>query len=177
MKRTPLHRKTPLRRSKRTRPPIPRKLIQSLAAPSSVTEQMRSALGDPAPMFREISPRKRSKYARRPRDMPRMLWTKHQPCAVGSLIGVELWLSPVPPGRCSGPVEAHHAGVRGVGQKATDDTVIPLCAGHHRALTDRAGAFAGWPRGAVKRWEMAMVALYQERYRLEHPAFGEAALY
>lgn len=109
-------------------------------------------------------PRRRTKYARRERDTARMLWTKAQPCAVGCMLGVEYWRGPVAPGRCTGPVEAHHAGMRGVGQKAADDTVIPLCSGHHRALTNRSGAFAGWPSGAVKRWELAMVAVYQQRY-------------
>lgn len=80
------------------------------------------------------------------------------------MITAELWSASMPPGRCSGPIEAHHAGVRGLGQKAPDDTVIPLCSGHHRHLTDRSGPFSGWPRGAVKAWELAMVELYQRAY-------------
>jgi hypothetical protein len=78
------------------------------------------------------------------------------------------------------PSRPHHAGEHGYGNKARDDTVIPLCKHHHEAITNRTNrksVFHGWPRGAVKRWELAMVALYQERYRLEHPQFGEAALY
>lgn len=34
--------------------------------------------------------------------------------------------------------EAHHAGVRGLGQKADDRTAIPLCAHHHRTGRDSA---------------------------------------
>lgn len=97
-----------------------------------------------------------------------MLWTKTLQCALtvpGQSAG-SLWLGP-PPDRCKRAIEAHHAGEHGVGQKAPDDTVIPLCDHHHDALTDRRGVFSGWPRGAVKTWELAMVALYQSRYRDE----------
>lgn len=94
-----------------------------------------------------------------------MLWTKSLLCALyvpGQASGPP-WLGP-PPDRCQRVVEAHHAGERGVGQKAPDDTVIPLCGHHHACLTDRRGAFSGWPRGAVKQWELAMIAVYQRRY-------------
>lgn len=37
---------------------------------------------------------------------------------------------------CSGPIEAHHAGVRGLSQKAPDETAVPLCSGHHRTGRD-----------------------------------------
>lgn len=32
---------------------------------------------------------------------------------------------------CSGVIHAHHAGLRGLGQKASDDTALPLCSFHH----------------------------------------------
>lgn len=34
------------------------------------------------------------------------------------------------------PIHAHHAGVRGLGQKAGDDTAIPLCVQHHQTGKD-----------------------------------------
>lgn len=70
---------------------------------------------------------------------------------------------------CSGHVEAHHAGEHGMGAKADDDTCIPLCSSHHRDLTDRRGVFAGWPPRSLKAWELAAVAHYQARYA-EHLA-------
>jgi hypothetical protein len=51
-----------------------------------------------------------------------MLWVKGQPCLMRGV-----W------DRCSGPVEADHAGRRGIGQKAHDSTCIPLCHRHHQA--------------------------------------------
>lgn len=95
-----------------------------------------------------------------------MSWVRQRPCAVGHgggpLCG-ELWLGPVPD-RCSGHVEAHHAGERGLGRKAPDDTVIPLCQHHHRCITDRSGCFSGWPTRAVKTWELAVIAHCQAVY-------------
>lgn len=106
-----------------------------------------------------------------------MGWVKSLPCCLALMEALRLrcdhpdgdrllglWHGPFAFGDCRGAVEAHHAGERGYSQKAPDDTCIPLCEGHHRALTDRAGIFAGWPRGAVKAWELAMVELYQRAY-------------
>lgn len=47
---------------------------------------------------------------------------------------------------CTGRIEAHHMGVRGIGQKADDTTCVPLCTGAHRAWHDCNGPFAGWAR-------------------------------
>lgn len=65
---------------------------------------------------------------------------------------------------CYGPTEAHHAGSHGLGQKAPDRTCVPLCASHHRALTDRTGVFSRWPSGALKTWELAAVEYYNARF-------------
>jgi hypothetical protein len=44
------------------------------------------------------------------------------------------WIRTLPCAACGRwPVEAHHAGKRGYGEKASDYTAIPLCAEHHRA--------------------------------------------
>lgn len=68
------------------------------------------------------APRSRSKYKSRTRHTAYMLWVKGQPCLIRGV-----W------GRCSGPVEADHAGRRGAGRKAHDSTCIPLCHRHHQA--------------------------------------------
>lgn len=50
-------------------------------------------------------------------------------------------------GPCGGPIEAHHAGRKpGIAMKAPDSTAVPICRGHHRAITERRGSFAGKTR-------------------------------
>ncbi len=138
-------------------------------------------------------PPRRTKYARRPRDLARMAWIKTLPCAMAQmeqwrlrrehpdgdrLLG--LWLGPFAFTGCRGVIEAHHAGEHGKGQKAPDDTCIPMCRAHHRGddigITRYRGPFARWPRGELKRWELAMVEIYQRRYA-EHLAGRDAATY
>ncbi len=157
MKRTPLRRKTPLTRGARR------------------------------------APRRRTKYARRVRDFEFMGWVKMQPCAMlqmeawrlrrqhpdgDRLLG--LWQGPLVFGRCRGVVEAHHAGRHGTGEKSPDAETIPLCEAHHRGddigITRFRGPFAGWPRGTVKLWELAMVEIYRERYAA-HASGGTDALF
>lgn len=150
MKRTALKRKTPLRRR-----PRKQRVVGGAVRGTS--------------------------YSRRARDWDRMDWIKHQPCALARPFDkrpaewLGPWSSPCP-AFFAGHVEAHHAGVRGLGQKAGDDTCIPLCSFHHGALTDRRVPFRGWPRGAVKTWELAMVAEYRRRYD-EHLASLTISLY
>ena len=55
----------------------------------------------------------------RVRDMDYMAWIRSKPCLVPDC--------PFP----SETVKAHHAGVRGLGQKADDRTCLPLCEQHH----------------------------------------------
>lgn len=114
----------------------------------------------------------RGRYARRERDLERMRWIRTQPCALvaathGYLpVAVDMWLG-APPDRCSGAVEAHHAGEHGMGHKASDDTCISMCRHHHRMITGEPGGrgcFDGWPPGSVKHWELAAVAHYQRCY-------------
>jgi len=71
---------------------------------------------------RDRAPQSRSKYKSRTRHVAYMLWVKGLPCL---MLGV--W------GCCEGPIEADHAGQRGVGRKAHDATCSPLCRYHHRA--------------------------------------------
>jgi hypothetical protein len=64
---------------------------------------------------------------------------------------------------CSGPIEAHHAGKRGVGQKSRDDEAIPLCRWHHRCLTDHLGHFYGWTRVQRREWHDQQIAATRAR--------------
>lgn len=184
MKRTALKRKTPLRRRPRKQRVVGdffvtnkarlAQLIESLR-PLEETTRMLKAMGGTG-----IMKAMGTRYSRRARDWDRMDWIKRQPCALArpfDRMPAE-WiggLSPCP-AFFAGDVEAHHAGVRGLGQKAGDDTCIPLCSFHHGALTDRRVPFRGWPRGAVKTWELAMVAEYRRRYD-EHLASLTISLY
>lgn len=62
------------------------------------------------------------------------------------------WVRTWPCCSCSAPApsEAHHAGKRGVGQKADDYGAVPLCSGCHRAITDT-GALPGRRREETER--------------------------
>lgn len=123
------------------------------------------------------SPMRRRKgstsYARRERDFERMGAVRSMPCCVADLGGVP-WPGPRPPDACSGPGEAHHAGARGLGRKASDDTVIPLCDHHHDDFTDRRGVFSSWPRGAARAWQDAQIERYRRVYEEQRAGAGAA---
>lgn len=80
--------------------------------------------------FRNSS--RRSKYRRRLRDVPYMLFVKRLSCSARNLDTG----SP-----CTGPVEADHVGPRGIGQKSDDRLTIPMCSKHHRERHGFCGAF------------------------------------
>lgn len=84
--------------------------------------------------------KRKTKYARRERDIDYMLLVKGLRCFLAGVDGA---------GPCTGVTEADHAGERGLGQKAPDDTCIPLCSGHH---LDR-HACTGFFRGREKHWK------------------------
>lgn len=90
-------------------------------------------------------------YARRTRDFDYMLAVKELPCALAGVVGA---------GPCSGEVEADHAGERGLGQKSDDNTVVPLCTGHHRDRTDGRGYF-NRPREENRHWCRLTIARTQ----------------
>jgi hypothetical protein len=69
-----------------------------------------------------------------------MLWVKSQPCCARFI------------SYCDGPIEADHAGRRGLGQKCDDRECIPLCAKHHRERTDMRGAFGGFHAERMREW-------------------------
>lgn len=53
---------------------------------------------------------------------------------------------------CDGVIEAHHAGDRGLGQKAHYLTMVPMCTKHHRAWHDANGLFKDWKKGHRRTW-------------------------
>lgn len=138
----------------------------------------RSPLKRKSPMKRTRSRpgKSKTKYARRERDWAYMAFVRGEPCALsgGAPVACDLWVAGHSPDGCRGQIEAHHAGVHGVGQKADDNTCVSLCQYHHRCLTDRTKAFSGWPRGAIKTWELAAVAHYSARYSENLDSDGES---
>jgi hypothetical protein len=72
------------------------------------------------------------------------------------------------PVACRRPSQAHHAGLRGLGQRASDDTAVPLCAQHHADWHAAAGPFRGWDRAARAAWALTVIAetraLYARRF-------------
>ena len=80
----------------------------------------------------------RSAYANRPRDFSYMGRVKSLACCALDL------------GGCDGPIEADHAGRRGLSHKADDLTTIPLCRLHHRQRHDFSGPFKTWERDDMR---------------------------
>lgn len=96
--------------------------------------------------------RRRNKYARRARDFDYMGWIKTQPCAAR-------FLSP-----CNGIIEADHAGRRGIGQKAADETCIALCTRHHAERGDFSGPFKSWNQERMRGWLVEQIQDHKHRY-------------
>jgi hypothetical protein len=61
-------------------------------------------------------------------------------------------------GECFGPIEAHHMGARGLGQKASDSTTCAFCHLHHMQWHSATGAFADWTREQRRDYAEAAVA-------------------
>lgn len=66
---------------------------------------------------------------------------------------------------CEGPLQAHHAGSRGVGQRAPDDTCIPLCRRHHQAWHDLLPPFRGMSRDERRAWRDAQIEWVRARFK------------
>lgn len=94
---------------------------------------------------------KGTSYKRRDREPGRMIWCKSQPCYVLRLAGIQ--------GACDGPIHAHHMGERGLGRKAPDDTVVPLCQYHHEAWHGCMGWFKGMSKAARQEFGAVAIAL------------------
>ncbi len=78
-----------------------------------------------APIDRRRKVRTRSDFARIYGSRARVAWVKHQPCIVC------VALSPLF-GRTDGSSHNAHTETGGMGYKADYDTIVPLCASHHR---------------------------------------------
>tara|TARA_R100000773_G_scaffold44223_1_gene44601 strand:+ start:92 stop:403 length:312 start_codon:yes stop_codon:yes gene_type:complete len=66
-----------------------------------------------------------------------LMWVAQKPCCLSAHF----------PALCSANIQAHHLlkpydGFRGVGLRANDKNVIPLCFKHHNALHKRGNEFA-----------------------------------
>jgi len=70
------------------------------------------------------------------------------------------WIHTLPCLCCGrGPVEAHHFGPRGLGQKVSDRSTIPLCPEHHRNGKDAVHKLG--PRKFQELWEVDLPALIE----------------
>lgn len=109
-----------------------------------------------APLRRKTWMKQRgdTKYRSRPRFIDYMKWIKRRPCCARILAETT----------CYGPVEADHAGKRGVGQKADDRTCIPLCRKHHQERNDFHGAFKTWNHDQMRQWLDANIERHQTMY-------------
>lgn len=90
-------------------------------------------------------------------DRPYVLWVKHQPCLLAGS------------GGCDGPVHAHHAGERGLGQKAGDDTCVPLCMLHHKIFHDGGPPFSGASKEFRACWIRLAIAYTRLRWESGRP--------
>ena len=81
-------------------------------------------------------------------DRDYVRWVRGRLCAAGG-----------GPTDCEGPIEAHHAGDRGLSQRAHDRTAIPLCTYHHRCWHDHFGWCRGWSRDQRREWVARWIAL------------------
>lgn len=117
----------------------------------------RSALKRTSPLRRRtrLRPIGKTKYRRRTRDTDFMLYVLAQPCVLAGIDGA---------GKCWGRTQADHAGARGLGVKAPDNTCIPLCTKHHGNRTDYTGYFKGWQGAAMRQWCDRMIHLTQNLY-------------
>jgi hypothetical protein len=132
--------------------------------------------------IRRGAPPKRHTPVRRKRETPRrservldpgfVAWTHTQPCVVRTVSPLnfgsplwarDTWFRAVASLACSGPVEHHHLGRRGMGQKADDDTGVPCCAAHHRAYHSHAWPFRHMDKAARREWVEAVISWTQKR--------------
>ncbi|MGL5361680.1 MAG: hypothetical protein ACRDBH_02285, partial [Bosea sp. (in: a-proteobacteria)] len=64
-----------------------------------------------------------------------------------------------------GRIHAHHAGPRGLGQKAHDETCIALCEKHHRAWHDAKEPFDNMGKSGRMRWRDAQIEWTQSQWK------------
>ncbi len=90
-------------------------------------------------------PLKRHVRLRRKRKEPRRSSRVRDPGYLQAVAGLPCVLNALD---CHGATEAHHMGIRGLGQKASDLTAIPFCTLHHRHWHDCNGVFKGYSKDA-----------------------------
>lgn len=83
------------------------------------------------------------------------------------------------PGCLTTPCEAHHprVGVVGAALRGRDNTAIPLCTEHHRALHDLRGTFEAWDGESLRAWQQDRIEETRETVRilrLMNPPLDEA---
>lgn len=68
---------------------------------------------------------------------------------------------------CSGPITAHHAGERGLMQRADDRTALPACYGHHLTRKDSLHVLGKsfWSYHSLDK--AALIAKYNVVFELE----------
>lgn len=115
-------------------------------------EMKRSPLKRHKPLARSTMRRKSRRRKTTAEGRAYMLAVKQLPCHV----------APWDHERCSGGIEAHHAGPRpGVGLKCDDTETIPFCQVHHTEWHAACGIFLGWSKEDRREW--ADVAIAQTR--------------
>ena len=102
---------------------------------------------------RQMRQRGRSAYAQRERGTDYMLAVKRLPCSALLLPGHV----------CDGPIEADHAGPRGIARKAHDSTVIALCKLAHQQRGDFSGPFRSWNQAKMRTFLIERVR-WTQRY-------------
>lgn len=176
MKRTPLQRKTPLKRTRTMRSSRGSKLKRAVIEAAVTITVDGVVLG----RVKRLHMTKTTKHARRERGREYMAWTSRQPCMVARFwqrlhthagnrrLVLEMHLC------CDGPIQVDHAGNRftdGDGTRAFDRTVIPMCRKHHEQRTNacgtpgQAGIFAGFDADMVRAWSDEAIRIHQSLAR------------
>lgn len=138
---------------------------RSVVVPSPMSaEERKHSKKPPTKSKKRKSPKRKTKYALRERDIPYMLWVKTLPC---------LFTDNRIAGPCSGVVEADHAGLdSGIGAKAPDDTCVPLCSRHHLDRHAATGFFR-WRekeetldecKAKIRAWRLAAIENTQAQH-------------
>ncbi len=132
--------------------------------------------------------RKAPKYRNRERAWPYMGFVKSLACCASVNVLAEMTLAAERRGEstplwwagavawhtpCAGDIEADHAGRRGIGQKASDATCIPLCRQHHRERTDHTGAWRGMNQAQARAFLIDAIAYTQSVARRRGVAVPE----
>jgi hypothetical protein len=62
---------------------------------------------------------------------------------------------------CFGEIHAHHPTGAGLALKAPDRDAMPLCRQHHGELHGVCGAFLGWTKERLRKWQREMSQKYR----------------